>query len=208
MDLTIITLISSVLVALITSVLGPMLLIWVNKKLDNYKGKVDTLDEAFKVNEEVDHQLDILVEKLKCDRIWIAQFHNGGHFYPTGKSIQKFSIFYEKITPLINPVRNILQNIPTSLFPKILVKLHSEDEFIIYNNESESHQDIAHLCNNCSVKSLYMIAIKDLDGHFIGVMAVSYENVKHILNQEEWIFLRQKVGAIGGILTNYLTPHK
>jgi hypothetical protein len=40
------------------------------------------------------------------------------------------------------------------------------------------------------------------------MISVSYENNKHILNQEEWIFLRQKIGAIGSILTNYLNPQK
>jgi hypothetical protein len=200
------TLLSSILVALITSVLGPIFLVWVRSRFD--KKKIDTLGEAFKVNEEVDHQLDIMMDKLKCDRIWIAQFHNGGHFYPTGKSIQKFSIFYEKISPLIIPVRNIFQNIPTSLFPKTLVKLHKDRELVIHDNEINKYQDISYLFDNCKAKSLYLIAIEDLEGHFIGMISVSYENNKHILNQEEWIFLRQKIGAIGSILTNYLNPQK
>jgi hypothetical protein len=205
MSITSITLLSSILVALITSVLGPVLLVWVRSKFDKTK-KIDTLGEAFKVNEEVDHQLDIMMDKLKCDRIWIAQFHNGGYFYPTGKSIQKFSIFYEKISPLIVPVINIFQNIPTSLFPKTLVKLHNDGELIIHDNEISNYQDISYLFDNCKAKSLYMIAIEDLEGHFIGMISVSYENNKHTLNQEEWIFLRQKIGAIGSILTNYLNP--
>jgi len=207
MNITSITLLSSILVALITSVLGPILLVWVRSKFDNTK-KIDTLGEAFKVNEEVDHQLDIMMDKLKCDRIWIAQFHNGGHFYPTGKSIQKFSIFYEKISPLIVPVRNIFQNIPTSLFPKTLVKLHSDGELAIQDDKIGTYQDISYLFDNCKTKSLYMIAIEDLEGHFIGMISVSYEVNKHTLNQEEWIFLRQKIGAIGSILTNYLNPQK
>jgi hypothetical protein len=207
MSITSITLLSSILVALITSVLGPVLLVWVRSKFDNTK-KIDTLGEAFKVNEEVDHQLDIMMDKLKCDRIWIAQFHNGGHFYPTGKSIQKFSIFYEKISPLIVPVINVFQNIPTSLFPKTLVKLHSDGELIIQDDKTDTYQDISYLFDNCKAKSLYMIAIKDLEGHFIGMISVSYEVNKHTLNQEEWIFLRQKIGAIGSILTNYLNQQK
>lgn len=207
MSITTITLLSSIIVALITSVLGPVLLVWVRSKFDNTE-KIDTLGEAFKVNEEVDHQLDIMMDKLKCDRIWIAQFHNGGHFYPTGKSIQKFSIFYEKISPLITPVRNIFQNIPTSLFPKTLVKLHNGGELTIHDSEINNYQDISYLFDNCKTKSLYMIAIQDLDGHFIGIISVSYESKKHNLNQEEWIFLRQKIGAIGSILTNYLNPQK
>ena len=83
-----------VLLALITSILGPIIVEWVRKKL-NKPTVADPLAEAIEHNQEVDQQLQTIMEEVGASRIWIAQFHNGGHFYPTGKSIQKFSIFYE-----------------------------------------------------------------------------------------------------------------
>jgi len=74
------------------------------------------MPDAIKYNEQIEHQLDIMLDELDCDQIFIAQFHNGGHFYPTGKSIQKFSIFYEVLSPNIESVKNVYQNIPVSLF--------------------------------------------------------------------------------------------
>ena len=47
----------------------------------------------------VDDQLEQIKDELDACRVWISQFHNGGNFYPTGKSIQKFSIFHEMYTP-------------------------------------------------------------------------------------------------------------
>ena len=55
--------------------------------------------DALESSTLIDTQLEMMMNELECDRIWIAQFHNGGYFYPTGRSIQKFSIFYEKCTP-------------------------------------------------------------------------------------------------------------
>ena len=85
-------------VALITAVFGPVAVAWAQSKFSK-SSKETTISEAINMNVMVDSQLEDMMEELKCDRLWIAQFHNGGHFYPTGKSIQKFSMFYEKITP-------------------------------------------------------------------------------------------------------------
>ena len=83
---------ATVITALITAILGPILVEWVKVQL-NSKKRSDILGEAIDTDEKVDHQLELIMEELQCDRICISQFHNGGHFYPTGKSIKKFSIF-------------------------------------------------------------------------------------------------------------------
>ena len=86
------TAITTIIVAFITAVLGPVVMEWVKSKLAK-QPKISSVKEAIDLNELVDGQLDVMMDELGCDRIWIGQFHNGGHFYPTGKSIQKFSIF-------------------------------------------------------------------------------------------------------------------
>ena len=53
-----------------------------------------------------------------------------------------------------------------------------------------------------------MLAIDDLDDHFIGVIGIAFNNKEHKLSKEEWIFIRQKVGAIGSLLTEYLNKKK
>ena len=57
-------------------------------------------------------------------------------------------------------------------------------------------------------KSFYMLAIKDLNDDFIGALTLSYYKNEHDLTLEEWILLKQKVGAIGTILTDYLHDKK
>ena len=115
------------LIAFITAVAGPILVEWIRAKLKSKPTKTP-IQEAVELNELVDTQLDLIMDELNCNRIWIAQFHNGGHFYPTGKSIQKFSFFYEKVTPNTSSTQHTFQNIPVSLFPKALGKLYKDDE--------------------------------------------------------------------------------
>jgi hypothetical protein len=194
-----------VVIALITSVLGPVLLEWVKSKID--KKKADPLPESIKYNEQIEHQLDLMLDELDCDQIFIAQFHNGGHFYPTGKSIQKFSIFYEVLNPNIESVKNIYQNIPVSLFNKPLSELYENGEVIIEDAEA-TNSYLLNTTTGGKCKSIYLLALTDLDGRIIGVMGIHYIEKKHKIVKDEWIFVRQKIGAIGNIMSNYLHSKK
>jgi len=188
----------------ITAIIGPIIVEWSNKfiKWLFQKKKVDPIKEAIKHNSVIDHQLDLMLNELECDRVWIAQFHNGGHFYPTGKSIQKFSIVHERINGVSSSVMDTFQNIPISLFPRTFSRLNEESEVHLqYEALTSFDLDLFHKLYN--TKSMYLFKIEDLEGRFIGVLAIEYVKEKKLLTNE-FIFIRQKMGAVGGILTNYL----
>jgi hypothetical protein len=195
--------------ALITAIIGPIIVEWAKTKLTPSKSS-DILGESIYADEKIDKQLEILLNELNCDRICISQFHNGGHFYPTGKSIKKFSIFYEKTSQYANSIKAIFQNIPVSLFPKTFYTLYTNGEISIpdcQNNELDC--GIFQIKNkNYKTKSIYMLAIKDLDDNFIGTLSISFYENKHTFTLEEWVLIRQKIGVIGTILTNYLHSKK
>jgi len=194
-----------IVIALITSVFGPVLLEWAKSKFRRKQS--DPIPDAIKYNEQIEHQLDLILNELECDQIFIAQFHNGGHFYPTGKSIQKFSIFYEVLNPNIESVKNIYQNIPVSLFNKPLSELYKHGEVIVEDAEA-TNSYLLNTTTGGKCKSIYLLALTDLDGRIIGVMGIHYIEKKHKIVKDEWIFIRQKVGAIGNIISNYLHSKK
>ena len=195
-----------VLVAFITAVLGPLAMEWAKAKFKS-KPKKSPIQEALEMNELVDHQLDLILETIGCDRTWIIQFHNGGHFYPTGKSIQKFSMFYEKITPNSSSIQHTFQNIPVSLFPKMLGKIYKDGELSIPTYTEGETYDLETIAKDLESKSFYALGLYSLDDHLIGVMGIAY-NKEHKLTKDEWIFVRQKVGVIGTLLTDYLKSVK
>lgn len=192
-----------VVLALITSILGPIIVEWVRKKL-NKPTTSDPLAEAIEHNQEIDHQLQLIMDETEASRIWIAQFHNGGHFYPTGKSIQKFSIFYERVAPAVNSIMELFQNIPVSLFPKALGQLFKERELVILDCENDENFDLPSIPGEKGSQSFYMLSIHDTDDRFIGVLALSFVEKGRKLTKDEWIFIRSRTGTIGMLLANYL----
>jgi hypothetical protein len=195
--------ITTIMVALITAVVGPIIVNWVKLRMEK-KDTSAPMRDALETSTLIDNQLEQVMEELECDRIWIAQFHNGGYFYPTGRSIQKFSIFYEKCTPETPNIQNTFQNIPVSLFPRVLSKVYKDNELSI--NDVDSEEDtygLEHLTTQFGTKSICMIGLHSLDNHLIGVLAISFQTPHHI-NREEWIYIRQKVGVIGTLLSEYL----
>ena len=194
----------TVIVAFITAVIGPIALEWVKNRLHKKDKKPSELTAAIEFNERIDNQLDIIMDELECDRVWIAQFHNGGHFYPTGRSIQKFSIFYEKVSSETPSIQNTFQNIPVSLFSKIISKLHKDGEIALINYPEDDEFGLQNMVKEYEVKSWYTWALHDLDGKFIGVLSVSFTKKPHKFTKDEWIFIRQKIGVIGSLLSSYL----
>jgi hypothetical protein len=200
------TMLTTILVALITAVFGPIAVAWAKKKFETKLPIKDPVDEAIELNSIVDNQITHILEELEADRVWVAQFHNGGHFYPTGKSIQKFSIFYEKYIPGISSIQHTFQNIPVSLFPKAMATLYTNGELSIPDFNREDY-DLTSISKPFGTQSFYMIALEDLNDRFIGALAVSY-NEEYKFTKEDWIFIRQKAGVIGTLLDEYLNKKK
>jgi hypothetical protein len=96
----------AIISALLTAVIGPIAVKIVQNRID--KKNKDTLNEALKENTIVSEKLEKIREKHSADRAWIMQFHNGGNFYPSGKSIQKFSMCYESVDRGINSIQLLL----------------------------------------------------------------------------------------------------
>ena len=198
--------ITTITVALITAVVGPIIVNWVKLKMEK-QPKNTLMAEALEASNLIDHQLEDIMQELNCDRVWIAQFHNGGHFYPTGKSIQKFSVFYEKCNPVLPPLQTTFQNIPVSLFSKALSQVHQHGELEILDVEVEENTfGVDVLTSQFKTKSLCMVGLYDLNNHLIGVMGISFID-EHNVVTPEWIFIRQKVGVIGTLLSEYLYPN-
>lgn len=203
------TVVTTIMVALITAVFGPIIVQWTMKKFE--KSTPQPIQEAIELNQLVDEQLGIMFDEIQCDRIWIAQFHNGGHFYPTGKSIQKFSIFYENLTPDTISIQQIFQNIPVSFFPKALAHVYDKGELSVSMCSNETFTEkidtygLEALFANSKI--LHIVGLYNLEDQLIGLMGISYNrDVK--LTKDVWIFIRQKVGVVGTLLSRYLQTKK
>jgi GAF domain-containing protein len=198
-----ITVVTTVMVALITAIIGPIIVNWARLKMEKKSDKTP-MREALDASSIIDNQIENILIELECDRVWISQFHNGGHFYPTGKSIQKFSIFYEKSTPNLPPLLHTFQNIPVSLFPRVLSKVYQDQEISVDDvSTAEDTYGLEYMTTQFGTKSMCAVGLYSLDDHLIGVLNISFKE-SHKITRDEWILIRQKAGVIGTLLSEYL----
>jgi len=193
------------IIAFITGVISPVTVILLKNRLDK-KNKPDMVEEALQVSELVTTKIDEIREGLKADRVWVTQFHNGGHFYPTGKSITKFSVMYESVNTGVSSMQNSFQNIPVHLFSKSMNQLVSSDTIEIsdYKDETIATYGLKYIAEDTGCKSGYLFSIKTIDGKFIGVLGIDYTKKKTKLDDDVINNIMIHASSLGGVLMSHL----
>jgi len=200
MDLNLtVALISSIL----TAVIGPIAVHIVKERLE--RNKKDILKESIENNTLISNKVEEIKETMKADRVWITQFHNGGTFYPTGKSIQKFSMFYETVSQGTESIQSSFQQIPISLFSKSFNHLLTDDIIAISNfkDETIATYGLKYIAEESGCKSGYLFAIRSIEGKFIGVLGIDYVKHKTNLSTDDINHLLVEATTIGGVLNKH-----
>ena len=193
------------IIAFITGVVSPVIVLLVKSRLDK-KNKPDMVEEALRVSELVTNKIEEIREGAKADRVWITQFHNGGHFYPTGKSITKFSVMYETVNTGVSSIKNNYQNIPVHLFSKSMNQLVTSEtiEVADYKDETIATYGLKYAALETGCKSGYLFAIKTIDDKFIGVLGLDYTKRKVNLDDDVINNVMVHASSLGGVLMNHL----
>ena len=192
----------SVLVALITALLGPIALIWIKKKISKPKDELKIeLNEIEKINSEME---DIL-EHLECDRVWVTQIHNGGHFLHSNKSMQKFSVVYEVDAAGVSPVSRVFNNIPISLYSRFFIEIMRVRFIGIcnYDDPTVATYGLKNGAEATGAKSTYISGLFDFGtGKLMGCIGIDFMEPKHI-DDNKTEYFRVKSERLAGYLSNY-----
>ena len=196
---------SEVIVAFITGVLGPVILL-ILKNIFDKKKKPDMVAEALQVSELITQKIEHIKDEFSADRVWIMQFHNGGHFYPTGKSMAKFSFIYETVSLNTSSIQLNFQNIPVNLFSKSINQLLTNDiiEIPDFKDETIATYGLKYVAEDTNCKSSYLFAIKTIDDKFIGVLGLDFTKRKTRLDMESVNHISNHAASIGGVLMGHL----
>ena len=195
--------------AFLTGVVGPILYLFVSKYLQKEKDKKrDKVKETIVNTALITEEIEEMREEFESCRVWISQFHNGGNFYPTGKSIQKFSIFYEVTKTGISSVSHTFNNIPTSLYPHAFNHMLNGEQKGIFINDFKDKKVATYglkgAADSVGTKSSYVIPLFTLDEKFIGCLGMDYVSRKKKLTKDQWEHLQIKAGRISGYLSSHL----
>lgn len=194
-----------IIIAFLTGILGPVILVLLKYYLDKRKTKPDIVKDALQVSSLVTSHIEAIRDKFKADRVWITQFHNGGNFYPTGKSIAKFSVIYETVDFNVDSIQNNFRNIPVNLFSKSINQLLTNNKIVIpdFNDEKFQTYGLKYIAETTDCKSGYLFAIKTIDEKFIGTLGIDYTKKITPLKPQTIVELEKEALLLGGVLMSY-----
>jgi hypothetical protein len=197
---------ATVAVAFITGVICPIAVLYIKHILDSRKKKPDMVMDTLRVSELINQKIDHIRDEFNADRVWISQFHNGGNFYPTGRSMAKFSIMYEAVSANATSVQSNFKNIPVNLFSRSINELFQNDviEIADFKDETIATYGLKYVAEESGCKSSYLFAIKTLDNKFIGVLSIEFTRRKTKLDIESINHLMVHASSIGGVLMTHL----
>jgi hypothetical protein len=198
---------SEIIIAFITGILIPITILILKNYFNKSKTKTDMVKDTLRVSELVMMKLERLLEDYDADRVWITQFHNGGNFYPTGKSMAKFSILYESVSIGVTSIQTNFRNVPVNLFSKSINRLLEYDciEISDYTDETIVTYGLKSIAEITDCKSGYLFAIKTIDGKFIGTLGIDYTKEKIKLDTESVKYLLNQSSLLGGVLMSHLS---
>jgi hypothetical protein len=194
----------AILTAILTSIIGPTVVYLIQfyslRKLK--RQSKDSIRKTLTYNIQIENKIEEIRDLHKADRVWIDQFHNGGNFYPTGQSIQKFSMFYEVVGLNIPSIKMLFQNIPVSLFSKSINELAEKEVITIpdFSDDNSINNSLRYFSKETKCKSVYLFALKSIDDRFVGIMGLDFVKKKTKLTEEEINQIAIEASSIGGVL--------
>jgi hypothetical protein len=191
----------SVLVALITALFGPIAILWVKKKITKSKDEIKI--EIFST-EKITTEIEEVLTKLDGDRVWITQFHNGGHFLHSNKSMQKFSVVYEVDAAGVLPVSTVFTNIPISLYSKCFSEILSTRFIGIsdYDDETVATYGLKPGAEATGAKATYIVGLFDFGtGKLMGSVGIDFLEPKKLTDSQiEYFKIRSE--RVAGYLSS------
>jgi hypothetical protein len=199
-------LIGTIGVALITALIGPIVIEYVKSKMN----KKDLIEDPIKKELEqsciISDELEDIRELFDADRAWITIIHNGGHFLHTNKSIQKFSVMHEVAKPGVSSIGMIFKNIPVSLFTRA-IEQQLKGEVIYIPNVNDSTVSTFGLKSGfestgtraAMSKGLFDISTNSL----IGTIGVDFLKPKKLTEEQIEVFTN-KAERMSGYISNFI----
>jgi hypothetical protein len=201
----------SVIVASVITLAGTVLTAIVGRYLINKReARKCPISTDTENSENVYVSLEYLMDESNSDRVYIMQFHNGGH-YISGKNQQKFSCTHEICAKGISRECESSQNHLVSNYSLYIKSLLKDGVFSHINLDSIKDKSFKNVLYATGVGSIYNVPLKTLEGKLIGVLGVDYvkdpprmeifDKFKNIKTEKElYEFMRRQARLITGYL--------
>lgn len=195
------TTVLAVIAAIISGIVGPVLVLFVKQYLDDKKSEKEDLINESDLGEMVTvlEFIEEIRETYKFDRVSICQFHNGGKFL-NGRSMKKFSMTYETVAPGIEKIKRKYQNVLVSEFPKLFSAMMKEP-FLIINQQDEDFPALRREMQTNGIVQSVKMSIIGLRGEVLGFITChSIGKANNLVGSYLRHELQDKANQISGYL--------
>lgn len=195
---------SALIGAFLTGVAGPIILTLVRHKLNKKVTEIEKRKKEFantlEIQEIVNDSLNKLQSECELDRVWLAQFHNGGNYYPGNKSMKKMSVAFESTAPGISSDIMKLQNLPVSFFSSVLQKMSLGQESCVIEVDTEEDQALKSFWINRGITSVYLFPIICVKKSFIGIVGIDFVKREGVLNKSVFDRIKKETHLLSGYI--------
>ena len=202
---------ASIATAFIVSAIGPTVVEWAKLKLAKPEPITDPVKAELVKSCIIDKEIEIIMDTLGADRVWISQFHNGGKFLHSTKSIQKFSIFHEVNVSGVSPVAHTFRNIPASLYSRAFDELLKNGSIFIadFQDETIATFGLKGGAEAVGTRASYVFALFNLGtNEFMGTLGVDWVKKPKQLKQDQLAYLSAEANRLSGYISNFLQDEK
>jgi len=202
---------ASIATAFIVSAIGPTVVEWAKLKLAKPEPIGDPVKAELIKSCIIDKEIETIMDTLGADRVWISQFHNGGKFLHSSKSIQKFSIFHEVNVSGVSPVAHTFRNIPASLYSRAFDELLKNGSIFIadFQDETIATFGLKGGAEAVGTRASYTFALFNLGtNEFMGTLGVDWVKKPKQLKQDQLAYLSAEANRLSGYISNFLQDEK
>lgn len=202
---------ASILTAFIVSAIGPTVVEWAKTKFAKPEPITDPVREELAKSCVINKELETILDTLGADRVWISQFHNGGKFLHSPKSIQKFSIFHEISAGGVSPIAHTFSNIPASLYSRAYDELLKNGSIFIadFNDETIATYGLNGGAEAVGTRASYVFGLFNLGtNEFMGTLGIDWVKKPKQLKAEQLAYLSAEANRLAGYISNFLQDEK
>jgi hypothetical protein len=202
---------ASIATAFIVSAIGPTVVEWAKLKLAKKEPFSDPVKAELVKSCIIDREIETIMDTLGADRVWISQFHNGGKFLHSTKSIQKFSIFHEVNVSGVSPVAHTFRNIPASLYSRAFDELLKNGSIFIadFQDETIATYGLKGGAEAVGTRASYVFGLFNLGtNEFMGTLGVDWVKKPKQLKADQLAYLSAEANRLSGYISNFLQDEK
>ena len=178
--------------------LGAVAVAWLTIRYSK-RTKCDPIREDAAQSVNVYAALEYTLSELDADRVYVLQFHNGGHYY-SGRGQQKFSCTHEVVEEGISAEHLNSQDHRISTCHSYIQELIDADKFSYSDVNKIDDSGFLRILDHKGVKSILNVPIKTLNGKMIGILGVDYVKHSTEIKEDQYRFIKRQSRIIAGYL--------